>query len=260
MITILFLSVNNTITVYVCVHTCCLDNESLLSDVDMYSCLEHSDDPCLSITRFEWESPESDSLDHTPAYGSVQGHLRERSDSWLNVLRPSSFIEGVVTKGYQLPFIRMPDLVCMLNHKSALENSLFVTTAIEELVLCRCVIECSTYPIVSSPLSVVFNAKGKPRLVVDLRYINQFLPDHKLKYDGLNLVPLLFQHGDFFTTFDLKSGYHHVDIHEHSWPYGIMAILGNGSCFVCCLSVCPQHVTSLLSCYVLWSRNGGLKV
>ena len=36
------------------------------------------------------------------------------------------------------------------------------------------------------PLSVVFNAKGKPRLVVDLRCINQFLPDRKFRYEGLN--------------------------------------------------------------------------
>lgn len=43
----------------------------------------------------------------------------------------------------------------------------------------------------------------------------QFLPDHKfIKYEGLELVPTLFNCGGFFTTFDLKSDYHHVDIHE----------------------------------------------
>ena len=98
---------------------------------------------------------------------------------------------------------------------------MFVASANDELVAGRCVIECSTCPIVSSPLSVVYNAKGKPRLVVDLRYVNQFLPERKSKYEGLNLVPSLFQKGDFFTTFDLKSEYHHVhvDVHQESWPY-----------------------------------------
>ena len=51
--------------------------------------------------------------------------------------------------------------MCLANHKSALENSVFVASAIDELVASRCVIECSTCPIVSSPLSVVYNAKGK---------------------------------------------------------------------------------------------------
>ena len=40
-----------------------------------------------------------------------------------------------------------------------------------------------------SPLSVVQNDKGKQRLVIDLQYVNQYLPVQKFKYEGLNLVP-----------------------------------------------------------------------
>ena len=29
----------------------------------------------------------------------------------------------------------------------------------------------------------------------------------------------MFQQGDYFTVFDLKSGYHYVDIHKECWPY-----------------------------------------
>ena len=39
---------------------------------------------------------------------------------------------------------------------------------------------------------------------LDLRYVNQFLPDQKFKYEGLELILTLFDSGDFFTTFDLK--------------------------------------------------------
>ena len=80
-------------------------------------------------------------------------------------------------------------------------------------------VECGSCPIICSPLSVVANAAGKQCLVLELRYGHHFLPDCKFKYKGLELVPTLFNSGDFFTTFDLKSGYHHVDIHEDSWPY-----------------------------------------
>ena len=66
---------------------------------------------------------------------------------------------------------------------------------------------------------MVFKAKGKPRLVVDLRYVNQFLSERKFKYEGLNLIPFLFSTGDYIAALDLKSGYHHVDIHQDSWPY-----------------------------------------
>lgn len=76
-----------------------------------------------------------------------------------------------------------------------------------------------TCPTVCSPLSVVANAQGKLRLVLDLRYINQFLPERKFKYEGLGLVPQMFSKGEYFFTFDLKSGYHHVDIHPDCWGY-----------------------------------------
>ena len=176
-------------------------------------CLETLAETCLSVNSYEWESPELVSVDNSSlnsplALGQpclcVQGRLNDHSDFWLTELGPSSFVEGIVTKGYQLPFIKLPEPMCLANHKSALENSVFIASAIiDELVAGRCVIECSTCPIVSSPLSVVYNAKGKPRLVVDLRYVNQFLPEHKFKYESLNLVPSLFQKGDLFTTFDL---------------------------------------------------------
>ena len=139
-------------------------------------------DPFQPLESYEWESTEMVSLDHhlsilPVSYPSVQGRLSEHWAFWLNELETSSFVQSIITQGYQLPFLRLPDPVCLLNHRSALGNVLFVTTAIEELVAGHCVVESSAQPIVSSPLSVVFNARGKPRLVVDLRYINQFLPD-----------------------------------------------------------------------------------
>ena len=80
-------------------------------------------------------------------------------------------------------------------------------------------IECAVQPRVCSPLQVVFNSSGKPRLVLDLRYINQCLLNQKFKYEGLDLVPAMFECNNYFFTFDLKSGYHHVDIHTDCWTY-----------------------------------------
>lgn len=50
------------------------------------------------------------------------------------------------------------------------------------------IVQPNECPPVCSPLSVVQNAKGKLRLVLDLRYVNKFLPEQKLEYEGLNLV------------------------------------------------------------------------
>ena len=70
----------------------------------------------------------------------------------------------------------------------------------------RCVLSCNEPPIVCSPLSVVQNDKGKRRSVINLQYVNQFLPIQKFKVEGLNLVPQMFRK-DYFFTLDLKSGY-----------------------------------------------------
>ena len=37
--------------------------------------------------------------------------------------------------------------------------------------------------------------------------------------EGLDHVPILFSQGEYFITFALESGYHHVDIQKESWKY-----------------------------------------
>ena len=150
---------------------------------------------------------------------SVQGRLKSCVCFWENTLEASDFVLGIIKDGYRLPFIRFPPPVCMGNHQSALENVDFVSNSIRELIQANCVIESDSCPLVCSPLQVVTNAKGKHRLVIDLRYINQYLKQYKFKYEGLNVIASLFHQGDYMFTFDLKSGYHHVDINVDSWPY-----------------------------------------
>ncbi len=73
---------------------------------------------------------------------------------------------------------------------------------------------------------VVSNA-GKKRLVINLRHLNRFLWKQKFKYEDLHVAMLLFERGDYMFSFDLKSGYHHVDIH---WKY--LGFSWGGKCYV----------------------------
>ena len=122
---------------------------------------------------------------------SVQGRLRKQSDFWLKELEPSSVVKELITQGYRIPFIQLPEPVYYRNHRSAFEHSQFVEEAIEELVALHCVVQCSQCPVVCSPLSVVVNARGRKRLVLDVRYVNQFILMTKFKYEGRNIVPQL---------------------------------------------------------------------
>ena len=104
---------------------------------------------------------------------------------------------------------------------------------------------------------------GKKRLVVNLRYLNRFLWKQKLKYEDLRTALLLFQPGDHAYTFDLKSGYHHVDIYEpHQKFLGFkwhakfyqFTVLPFG------LSTASYKFTKLMRVLVKYWRNCGISI
>ena len=150
---------------------------------------------------------------------TVQGRLREHSDFWLRELECSKFVRDIVTEGYRMPFIQIPERNFQKNHVHSKGDCEFVENALLDLVNNRCIVETNACPTVCSPLQVVTSSKGKQRLVIDLRHINQYLHKCKFKYEGLDIVTQMFEKGDYFTTFDLKSGYHHVDIHSDHWQF-----------------------------------------
>ena len=62
---------------------------------------------------------------------------------------------------------------------------------------------------------------------MDLRHINLHVFKHKFKCEGLHTIKDIFSSNCFVFSFDLKSGYHHVDIFvDHrkylafSWDFG----------------------------------------
>ena len=82
--------------------------------------------------------------------------------------------------------------------------------------------EHSELPFCVNPLTV---AEGKKlRLIINFRHVNCYLVRSKFKYEDLR--SLVLQEGHWFFTWDLKSGYHHVDIFPEnqkylsfSWPF-----------------------------------------
>ncbi|GJP59917.1 hypothetical protein CLOP_g15789, partial [Closterium sp. NIES-67] len=81
-----------------------------------------------------------------------------------------------------------------------------------------------------SPLKVV-EQRDKFRLILDLLKVNQELQIPKFKYEGLNRVAELARAGDWMFSIDLKSGYHHVDIHPSCWKFLGFQFGGHSYCF-----------------------------
>ena len=76
--------------------------------------------------------------------------------------------------------------------------------AIEKILKNRCIVETVFSPHVVNPLSLL---EGKKlRLVLDLRYVNQFLQKQSFRYEDLKtLQSEVFQQDYYFFTFDLES-------------------------------------------------------
>ena len=87
--------------------------------------------------------------------------------------------------------------------------------------------ELSSPPVILNPLTVSVQNSGKKRLILDLRHINLHVFKRKFKCEGLHIIRDVFSKHFFVFSFDLKSGYHHVDLFpEHraflafSWDFG----------------------------------------
>ena len=98
-------------------------------------------------------------------------------------------------------------------------NSAFVADTVSKLLANGCIRYAKERPVVCNPLLVVTGSSGKLCLVINLRYLNKFLQTQKFKYEDMRTALMLLNKGDYICTFDLKSGYHHVDMHAESQKF-----------------------------------------
>lgn len=167
---------------------------------------------CLVEVNEQLESSEFDDLCVNDGSVQVKGNLKRNIVFWRNIGAPS-FILSVINEGYCLSFEQVPTSILLKNNRSALNYKEFVEEAIDELLSSNRVLEVESPPHVVNPLSISVQPNGKKRLILDLRHVNKHLKKQKVKYEDWKTALSYFQKGSYMVSFDLKSGYHHVDIH-----------------------------------------------
>ena len=107
------------------------------------------------------------------------------------------------------------------NNVSAFRHASFVNDSILELIACNRIKEIQSPAYVTSPLSVVCQASSKNRLILDLNQLNKYVKkDHfKINLDDWEIAIQYFQSDALLFSFDLKSGYHHVEIDPQYHKY-----------------------------------------
>ena len=132
----------------------------------------------------------------SPKQGPVNviGRLKEHLSFW-HKSKANQWVISIIRDGCALPFVELPPRKEMVNHKSAFDENEFVTQKIEELLLAGCVMEVSHSDVhVLNPLGVVKNSVKK-RLILDLRYVNNFLRVPKFKYENIRTARDIFSLG-----------------------------------------------------------------
>ena len=91
----------------------------------------------------------------------------------------------------------------------------------------RCVEVLDYPPAIVNPLSVYIQSSNTKRLILDLRHVNLYIFKQKFKCEDLKVALKVLSKGFYSFKFDLKSGYHHVEIFpDHrrflafSWDFG----------------------------------------
>jgi hypothetical protein len=140
-----------------------------------------------------------------------KGNLKKHLGFWREI-GTSQFILSVIDVGYMLPFVYFPKPANLINNKSAERNKEFVDQAVNELLMSGRIVQTDSAPHVLNPLSVSVQANGKKRLILDLRYVNECLEKCRIKYEDWKVAMIYFEREAHMFSFDLKSGYHHVEI------------------------------------------------
>ena len=177
----------------------------------------------------------------------VKGRLSASFEFWKNTLHAPEFVLDTVRRGYRLPFAEYPPSCFLANNISALQHPEFVVQAISQLLANGCIVEHSVPPFCVNPLSV---AKGKKlRLVIDLRHVNNFLVRFRFRYEDLRSLSQVLEEGHWFFTWDLKSGYHHVDICLEHQGYLGFSWQFNGVLRYFTFTVLPFGLSSACFCF-----------
>lgn len=237
----------------------------MLSDAVSYL-IENAEDPlydCLE-NQCKGEFPASDRQSQLSARAgepSPVGRLRDRIEFWEE-MGASQFVLGILREGFRLPFVAEPEKRIFANHRSCEENTDFVDNAVGDLIRLGCAKEVPYEEVwVGSPLGV-HTSGTKSRLILDLRYVNLHLQKMKFKYEDMKLIAQIYEKGDYVVTFDLKSGFHHIEIEESYWKY--LGFFWGGKWYTFTvlpfgLSVAPWIFTKVTRVLVRYWRADGIR-
>ena len=196
---------------------------------------------------------------------TVKGSLKNHISFWRKI-NANQYVLDIIENGYRLPFVTLPEECLLKNNKSSLEHPKFVQEAIQELLDSGSVEETQEKPLIVNPLTVA-KSKNKLRLVLDLRHVNLHLWKENIKFEDWKTALDYYSKNCYMYDFDLKSGYHHIDIHpDHqkylgfSWDFGGVKKFYRFTVLPFGLSTAGHVFTKVLKCMVKHWRENSIRI
>lgn len=142
--------------------------------------------------------------------------LKEHYAFWEET-NASEFAKSVIRNGYIPSLSSLPQKYEEPNNRSYVENKVWANEAVSKLLKSGVIEKVSKSQLVCvNPLSVAFNAKGKPRLCIDLsRCYNLHSKAVKFRIESTQEVLKVIMKGDWMASFDLKSAYLQVPVNKN---------------------------------------------
>lgn len=240
-------------------------NQTESVKADLQQSMDYDDlwDVCVSsVAEPEPIKGEGSSVEGLPVNESLSKHI----DYWRSIT-DNGFVLDMVKNGLSIPFCNLPRAKHMSNNKSAVAESVFVEKTMRAFLNDGFISEVKARPRVINPLSVTLSS-GKKRFILDLRYVNEFIQPPKFKLDDLKIALEFVRKGGYMVSFDIKSGYYHLQVHkdyreylgfswkfssEHKSRFFVFNVLPFG------LSLGPFLFTKLLRPVIEHWRASGIK-
>lgn len=176
----------------------------------------------------------------------------------------STWVNGIVSKGYKIHFDRAPPLRHPPRHApfTSTQEKEAIDIEIQSLLQKRAIEECTGRGFFTRIFTIA-KKTGDLRPVLNLRPLNEFLTAPKFKMETLSNVCKMLKPGDWLTSIDLKDAFLHVPIRPSSRKYlrfrwGTKTYQFRTLPFG--LSLSPYVFSKIVKPVLAWARQQGIRI
>ena len=146
--------------------------------------------------------------------GSTAGRLRHFQQNWQRITQDEWVLETVA--GYRIPFTHNPRQSSRPPSHTSSEEISFIEDEIQSILQVGAIKELQTTPQEAffSTIFTVPKKGGGRRPIINLKYLNKFLPHLHFKMEGIPTVQDVITPGDFMFKLDLKDAYFMIPVAE----------------------------------------------